>query len=554
MAQELGSAAFIDPAPFCPADWAEGSKVLFGCFCEDLKKPMKRICFKPERHFLSVHSTRSGKGVSFILPNLLHYRGSCLVIDPKGENAWQTFNYRRDVLKQKVHIVDPWDTVKKRYADISRLNLPAPPPTSFNPLALVSPESPHYSEDLAYIADALIINQGTDPHWDNSARELVSGLMAYLLEVMPKAATFETLRVLLSKPQKEIAGLAQEAQSLGFESLARRKLGRFATLTKENSSIISAALSQTAFLDSETLCNSMLGRKNIFEDFFCSQGATIYLVLPVDKLQTFGRWLRLLVSMAIRTIAAHTSRLSLPVLLMLDEFGTIGRLSAVSQAYGLMAGLNMCLWAFVQDLSQLKRDYPQDWETFVANSQLVTFGASMDQFTAEYFSRSLGNETIERRNVSTSISDASKSTSLSSSIYARALLTPDEVRRIPDNGFVMLSRFGPIEAYMMPLYNDGFFKPRAWPNPHFEEAETTWTQQKEDARRAENIARNMKRIRNFKDAVYAVGLRYFKVERTGFLWKKVQIFKNSPPGNGQRSDLKTFDSVEDFLTWVRENF
>jgi type IV secretory pathway TraG/TraD family ATPase VirD4 len=44
---------------------------------------------------------------------------------------------------------------------------------------------------------------------------------------------------------------------------------------------------------------------------------------------------------------------------MLDEFGTIGKLNAVAQAYGLMAGLGMIMWAFSQDLNQLKRDYPR---------------------------------------------------------------------------------------------------------------------------------------------------------------------------------------------------
>lgn len=49
---------------------------------------------------------------------------------------------------------------------------------------------------------------------------------------------------------------------------------------------------------------------------------------------------------------------------LLDEFGTIGRLSAIAQAYGLMSGLQMCIWAFIQDLVQLRRDYSQDWESF----------------------------------------------------------------------------------------------------------------------------------------------------------------------------------------------
>ena len=88
---------------------------------------------------------------------------------------------------------------------------------------------------------------------------------------------------------------------------------------------------------------------------------------------------------------------------MLDEFGTIGKLNAVAQAYGLMAGLGMIMWAFAQDLNQLKRDYPEHWETFIGNSQAVTCFGVMDNFTADYISKMLGTATIEQVNVSTSM-------------------------------------------------------------------------------------------------------------------------------------------------------
>ena len=68
------------------------------------------IAIPPKRHCLSVAPTRSGKGVSLIIPNLLQYRGSSIVIDPKGENAWITAPARR-AMGQKVFILDPWGAV-----------------------------------------------------------------------------------------------------------------------------------------------------------------------------------------------------------------------------------------------------------------------------------------------------------------------------------------------------------------------------------------------------------------------------------------------------------
>ena len=306
----------------------------------------------PSKHLLSVAPTRSGKGVSLIIPNLLLYWGSAVIIDPKGENAWITAEYRRK-MGQKTFILDPWDEVNRRYGDLAGEKETV---ARFNPLSILNPESAHYAEDLASLADALIINQGKDPHWDDSARELVAGLMAYLVEQPEyrKIATLKAMRILLSKPVAEISAIAEKALTFGPDSIAARKLGRFAIDSRETASIISTALTQTAFLDSVTLTENLRESDFSFDDLINGQ-ATIYLVLPVDKLQTYGRWLRLMVSIGIRTVARNVKQLPLPVLFMLDEFGTIGRLNAVSQAYGLMAGLQMMIWAFVQDLVQLKR-------------------------------------------------------------------------------------------------------------------------------------------------------------------------------------------------------
>jgi type IV secretion system protein VirD4 len=75
--------------------------------------------------------------------------------------------------------------------------------------------------------------------------------------------------------------------------------------------------------------------------------------------------------MAIRAIARQNDQPDVPVMFMLDEMGTIGSLTMVEQAFGLMAGIGVRIWAFLQDLPQLKRDYPASWETFISNSSVI---------------------------------------------------------------------------------------------------------------------------------------------------------------------------------------
>lgn len=455
-------------------------------------------CLKPNKHLLTVASTRSGKGASLIIPNLAVYRGSSIVIDPKGENAYMTAARRRS-LGQKTFILDPWGEVNRRYGEktgeIEEI-------ASFNPLAELFLESEHFADDVAYIADSLIINQGKDPHWDDSARELVAGLIAYCVEEYKEAASLPLVRALITKPLEEIAAVAKAAQEFGPNSLAARKLSRFTSLdSKENEGIRSTAQTQTAFLDSNTLAENLNISTFSFSNLLACSGATIYLVLPVDKLYTYGRWLRLMVSIGIRTISRNTEKLPAPVLFMLDEFGTIGKLSAVSQAVGLMAGLQMCIWVFVQDFVQLRRDYPDEWETFIANAAAITSFNTMDQFTAEYLSQMLGQTTVERISVATAekrnggffkSADPNYS-AMADQNFARALKNPDEIRRLhKDYGFI-ISNENPIIFYKSYYFNDPDLFMTLRSDPYYPDPKALLLQQAQEKREAE--AREMQNLK-----------------------------------------------------------
>ena len=159
----------------------------------------------PLQHMISVAPTRSGKGVSLIIPNLLTYQGSVLAVDPKGENAWITAAYRRDRLGQKTVILDPWGEVNRRYGSMAGISETI---SRFNPLSILNPDSDEYVDDLAYLADALIISRNSrDPHWDDSARELVAGLIAFVVEspAYRDAASLGLVRGLLSCRKRNCA-------------------------------------------------------------------------------------------------------------------------------------------------------------------------------------------------------------------------------------------------------------------------------------------------------------------------------------------------------------
>jgi type IV secretion system protein VirD4 len=184
---------------------------------------------------LSVAPTGSGKGVSLIIPNLLCYRGSMLVIDPKGENAWVTAKWRRDALGNKAYILDPWGEVNSKYGALAGAHETV---ASLNPLSSLDPKAADYVGDVSYFADALVITNedAKDPHWDASAKELIVGLIAYVTEkqnIEPKDKTLKVVRDLLNLPDDDLRAICAQAVGFGSESVAAKKLGRFQKDTTE---------------------------------------------------------------------------------------------------------------------------------------------------------------------------------------------------------------------------------------------------------------------------------------------------------------------------------
>jgi type IV secretion system protein VirD4 len=127
-----------------------GRKILIGAFGDKL------IGVDDNRHILTVAGNRAGKSVT-IISNLLHYRGSVLVIDPKAELANITAE-RRAALGQKVIVLDPFNRASDRLA---------PYRSAYNPLAVLTLDNPTMIEDAGLIADGLVITEpgNKEPHW-----------------------------------------------------------------------------------------------------------------------------------------------------------------------------------------------------------------------------------------------------------------------------------------------------------------------------------------------------------------------------------------------------
>ena len=139
-----------------------------------------------------------------------------------------------------------------------------------------------------------------------------------------------------------------------------------------------------------------------------------------------------------------------------------------------MAGYGAQLWAFVQDLSQLRGTYPDKWGTFLANADVLqAFGAN-DYETADLLSKMLGESTVlsanagdsRGRNQGFGLPSFNAGRSTGHSETGRPLLTPDEIRRLPADQQVLFVRgLAPVLAHRLRYYADGAYSGLYDPNP-----------------------------------------------------------------------------------------
>lgn len=335
--------------------------------------------YRGPRHMLTVAPTRSGKGVCAIIPNLLTLDRSIICIDPKGQNAAVTAAYRRGM--SRTFLLNPFNEHGLGTA-------------RFNPLAHLSINDPNVFADVASLAEALIITEGKDPHWPDSARNLVSAIILHLIATEGPRATLPRMRSILGLPDEALILKIGEMAKSRYAFIAELA-GQFLATTNEIKNVVSTARTQTKFLLDPVLADPRTGVLT-GDDFrikdFKDRLSTLYVILPSRHIAAYTRLLRLITVSAIDQLTARTG--GVPVLMMLDEFKMLGHLSSVETAFSLAAGYNLQLWPFVQHLNQLCEVYgPKAHYDFIAGCGMVQVFAPNDEFTAEFFSKRIGDFT-----------------------------------------------------------------------------------------------------------------------------------------------------------------
>src|ERR1035438_9374410 len=436
MSMRIATAEWADPALVEETYAYRDGTIWLGRSASENQVP---VGYLDDRHVCLVSGSRGGKGTTSIIPTLLTWPGSVCVVDPKGENATVTAARRGKGSKhckglgQAVQVLDPFKTAQVDDSLGGR----------FNPLDALAADKDESIDEAGRIADAIVVvHEGNDPFWDESARSMVKGLLMHVLT----APEYEgrrnliTVRKLIMRGDWEAVEALRDAgetdippahgllwtalaNNRAFDDLIAGIGDSFTNMLlnspKQFESVLQVANRNTEFIDSPAMQRCLEA-----SDFQLSElktrpeGLSIYLSLPQRYMSTHYGWLRMMIALIVTEMEKVRGKPATghPVLMVLDEFAGLKRMEVIENAVAQIAGYGVKLFFVLQSLEQLKGTYKDNWETFLANSGLEVFFNLEDNFSRDYVSKLIGETEVVRevRSASDSTSE-SESTSSSTS-------------------------------------------------------------------------------------------------------------------------------------------
>ena len=380
----------------------------------------------------------SGKSASYSIPNAYQMLGSYVFTDPKGELYDRTAGY----LKAHGYEIKVLNLVRPQYSD------------GYNPLMHISSEI-----DVDVIANTIVKGQKTEsssePYWDDMAEMLLKALIYYLIATRPEeeqnlASCAELVRAANNNGGSNL--LTELMSQLPYDHPARMYYKSIEIAPEKTyGSILSSLQSKLGKFDSKEIAELTSTDTIKFEDIG-SRKTAVY-VISSDTHTAYDFLLTIFFSQMIQQLYdfadQNGGKLKEQTFFILDEFANIGKIPDFDKKISTSRSRKISFSVILQNVDQLEAVYEKSYETIMGNCDTHVFLGSNSFKTLEYFSKQLGEKTIGRDSISVNKDKQNHKTgkSVSDQVMARALMTPDELRRL-DNDLCIIFEKGvkPVKA------------------------------------------------------------------------------------------------------------
>jgi type IV secretion system protein VirD4 len=400
-------------------------------------------------HLLTCSPAGGGKGIAALIPNLLSHKGNCVVVDPKGELFTATARHRRRKFGHRIIRLDPF-------------NVCGPGGDSLNPFDFIDHLADDFVDQCRDVADMLVIRQHDekDPHWNESAIANVAALSSFVCGCEPDRSKrhLGTVRGIAASRGKYAMAVEVMQQTDACQGVIARLGGSLTWHEGEEMASVQSTLARHInFLDSPVVRRNTA--TSSFDPMILRKGkATLYLILPHDRLSSLSRLQRLWIGTIMRRITSGTPTEKNPVLWLLDEMAHIGRMQAIEDATTLYRGMGMRLWFIFQSLNQVKTCFGDKAATVLDSIGTQQYFGINSYETAEEISKRIGDATIAIQTETDTSGDShssgataqqqnssrSRSKTLNRSEIARRLLKPEEVLTLSPDVCLIFHKHLPV--------------------------------------------------------------------------------------------------------------
>ncbi|NLS07117.1 type IV secretory system conjugative DNA transfer family protein [Rhizobium sp. P32RR-XVIII] len=421
-ASPLGDAAFQDVASLRRAGWFRKEGHIFGRAGRTL---LRR---NDDRHHLIIGPTRSGKGVGYVIPNALMFKGSMIVMDLKGEIFELTAGYRRASGNQ-VFLFSPGASKTHRW----------------NPLDFVRTDRGSRTIDIQNMAAILIPETvgSENAVWQGTAQQVIAGVISYILEsthyknrrnfgevnaIFNSGVDLQALMKLIKENEPDLSRFTTDSFNAYIALNERAARSALLDIQKalapfRNERVVAA----TCVTDMDL---ASLRRRPI----------TIYLAPNITDMTILRPLLTLFVQQVMDLLTREHNPKAVPVYFLLDEFRQLKKMDEVLNKLPYVAGYNIKLAFIIQDLKNIDEIYGETARhSLLGNCGLQLILGANDQATADYASRALGKRTIRYQSESRTLEllGLPRRTKIEQ-IRERDLMMPQEVRQMPEDKMVLL--------------------------------------------------------------------------------------------------------------------
>ncbi|SFE87746.1 type IV secretory system conjugative DNA transfer family protein [Roseivivax sediminis] len=415
----------------------------------------------PDRfpHAMMIAPTGRGKGVGFVIPNLLHHNGSAIILDVKGENFEQTAVHRQKGLGNAIWYFSPFDYIETSDGPTTRTH-------RFNPLARIAAMSSHEQQYTALntLADQFLVVEGNEAKgFYQAGKRLFVASALYAIEQGHPNLGFA----------KEVFGgsgnaeenYRQYAETTDIPTVA----SAFTEMAGYSQKIVDSYRSVINGAGFELWDDPSVVRATTASDFdltsFRRSAQSLYVTMQAEHLKTLAPLVRLLFAEAIASLqrAEPGSDEPYTVMFLMDEFDQLGRQPLVENSIKTIRSFGGRFFIITQSIAGL--DAPSLYgeagrRALMAGAGVKVFMTPQEDRTATVLSDMLGKHTVVSKTESQSrIRELDDSANISRRSEERPLISPSKLLRYPlDRVLILPEGQHPIQAHHIRYYEDHHFR------------------------------------------------------------------------------------------------